>query len=165
MGKRSFSIHEMPFLDICPQSFDSLVRTVTMDALTMPMTRLSVWGTEHLIYHTCFVPGIYIPDSFRRIRSASGRNLWKRNITVFKYIWKMFLTLHMRIIRIVDAVGHPDFQPALISPRHANSPIPSGGVDWSHGGQRLGMSIYIIMMDRKMNTRLSIKGRSPWNVY
>lgn len=125
LGKRKLSIHG-PFLDLCPQSFDSLVRTVTMERFNDAYDAAVRLGAEHLIYHTCFVPGIYIPDSFRENSIGFWSEFMEtKHNGIQIHLENVFDTTYEEIIRIVDAVGHPDFSACLdIGHVHANSPIP-----------------------------------------
>lgn len=136
--KPSLSVHG-PFLDLCPASFDSLIKDATMKRFESSYWMAKEIGAERIIFHTCFNKMVYFKSS------------WEYNSKIF---WKEFLCnkddsikIHIEneydsdyehIVNLIDGVNHPAFSVCL-DIGHANycSKIPLE--DWIKGlGKRIG---------------------------
>lgn len=61
MECESFTFHG-PFLDLNPMSYDSLVRQVTKMRYEQAYYAARKLGAEKIVYHSCFVPQIYMQE-------------------------------------------------------------------------------------------------------
>ena len=128
-----------PFLDLQPGSCDSKVRSLTMERFTASYKAAQAFGSNDMIFHTCYVPNICI-DQY-----------WLENMVVF---WKEFLEGKSKECRfyienvldtdwellreLIDRVNAPNFK-ACLDIGHVNAYSHKTVEEWIKAlGNRIG---------------------------
>lgn len=107
-----------PFLDLCPASFDSKIRSVTMERFEEVYTIAKQLGASKIIFHTCFIPQIYYPEA------------WLQNSISF---WTEFMSTKDASISIcIENVFEDDFVPLLELIKQVNHPALKICLDIGH---------------------------------
>lgn len=136
--KPDLSVHG-PFLDLCPASFDSLIRKVTMERFESSYCMAKETGARHIIFHTCFNPVVYFGSSWE----DNSKNFWDeflalKDDSISIHIENVYDTSYEHIANLIDRVNHPALS-ACLDIGHANcfSKVPVE--DWVNGlGKRIG---------------------------
>lgn len=134
----SLSVHG-PFLDLCPASFDSLIKKVTMERFEASYSMAKEIGAKHIVFHTGFNKVVYFKKSWEENSKAFWKEfLYEKDESIKVHIENEYDDDYEHIANLIDGVNHPAFS-ACLDIGHANycSKVP---VDkWIDGlGRRIG---------------------------
>lgn len=136
--KHPLSIHG-PFLDLCPHSFDSLIREATMERYLETYRAAHKLKAKHLIFHSCQIPSIYFGSTWEDNSIA----FWKEFLdetdgTVKIHIENVFDETYENMLNLIDRVKNSKLS-ICFDIGHANCYSKQPVVEWIEKlGSRIG---------------------------
>lgn len=125
--------------DLCPGSFDALIREVTRHRFELSYAAARQTGAQHLVLHHGYVPHTSPPDRWlRRCRKFWQEFLADKGDTISIHIENMLDWDPTLLIELVDSLDHPNVDVNLdFGHAHCDSKIPV--LDWVlQLGKRIG---------------------------
>lgn len=136
MGCRKLIIHG-PFLDLNPMAYDQYVVEITRKRYEQAYFAAQILGAEKVIYHTCYIPGIYMLTGW----ADRMVDYWNRFMEDKQGIQVLMENVQDPVIEpileVADRVKHPDFGLCL-DVGHANCYSKEAATKWA---RRLGRHI------------------------
>lgn len=132
------SIHG-PFLDLCPHSYDSLIRKATMERYEETYRAAYKLKAKHLIFHSCQIPSIYFGSTWE----DNSIEFWKefledKDDSVKIHIENVFDDKYDNMLNLIDRINNPLLSICL-DIGHANCYSKQPVFEWIKSlGKRIG---------------------------
>ncbi len=136
--EKPLSIHG-PFLDMCPHSFDSLVKEATKKRYNQAYDSAKKLGAKHIIYHTALVPTIYFGSTWEENSIGFWEDfLLDKDETVQIHIENVFEETYENMKNLVKKINNPIFNICL-DLGHANCFSKKPIEEWIYNlGDKIG---------------------------
>lgn len=114
-----------PFGDLCPGSFDAMVRDVARNRFEFAFSISRQLGASYIIFHHGYVPGTSFPDRWLTRSTAFWKEFLKDKSNVQFHIENMLERDPDLLSELVAAVDSPNFNVCLdIGHAHCHSKTP-----------------------------------------
>ncbi|MDD7388890.1 MAG: sugar phosphate isomerase/epimerase [Lachnospiraceae bacterium] len=160
MGCKELTIHG-PFLDLNPMAYDKWVVEITRQRYEQAYLAAQLLGAEKIIYHTCYIPGIYMLTGW----ADRMVDFWNRFMEDKHGIQVLMENVQdpciEPILEVADRVRHPDFGLCL-DVGHANCYSQESVTKWA---RRLGPHVKHVHLsdnDGRTDSHLALgEGTTP----